>query len=144
LWIHDIALRISTTNLRILLCLSVTFKMPTKNNFFAYYFLNVHLHHYLKIKSHKEVTKYYNYYFCLMIERSGYGRSKNIWIYGSGSLTLEQMVNFVKCIVFVLTFAVFHQTVLAIQVPSCYAVGFPLILNPKNIHLIHSPRIRQL
>ncbi len=39
-----------------------SFKMSTKNNifhfnFFAYSFLKVHLHHTLKIKSHKEVTK---------------------------------------------------------------------------------------
>ncbi len=28
-----------------------------KNNFFAYYFLKVHLHHFSKIKCHEEVTK---------------------------------------------------------------------------------------
>jgi hypothetical protein len=37
------------------------FKTPTKNYFFkcfsAYYFLKVHLHHFSKIKSHKDVTK---------------------------------------------------------------------------------------
>ena len=26
-------------------------------SYFAYYIFNVHLHHFLKIKSHKEVTK---------------------------------------------------------------------------------------
>jgi hypothetical protein len=40
---------------------SVTFKMATKINFSskfsAYYFLKLHLHHFSKIKSHKEVTK---------------------------------------------------------------------------------------
>jgi hypothetical protein len=44
--------------LRILLFSSVTFKMPTKNDFFyAYSFLKVHLYHSSMIKSHKEVTK---------------------------------------------------------------------------------------
>ncbi len=37
------------------------FKTPTKNNFlnnfFAYYFFKIHLHHSSKIQSHKEVTK---------------------------------------------------------------------------------------
>jgi hypothetical protein len=47
--------------LRILLFSSVAFKIPTKNififqNFLAYFFVKVHLHHSLKIKSHKEVT----------------------------------------------------------------------------------------
>jgi len=58
------------------------------------YFLKVHLHHFSKIKSHKEVTKQYrnkgfSYYFCLILEgsgsgpltnRSGSGRPKNIRI----------------------------------------------------------------
>ncbi len=43
--------------LRILLLTSVTFKMATKNYFFAYYVLKLHLHLFSKIKSHKEVTK---------------------------------------------------------------------------------------
>jgi hypothetical protein len=44
---------------RILLFSSLTFKIPTKNSFFsfsAYYFLNVHLHHFSKIKNQKKVT----------------------------------------------------------------------------------------
>jgi hypothetical protein len=45
----------------ILLFSSLTFKTPTKNfvflNVSAYYFLKVHLNHFSKIKSHKEVTK---------------------------------------------------------------------------------------
>ncbi len=41
--------------IRILLFSSVTFKTSTK--FFAYYFLKVHLYHFSKLKSHKEVTK---------------------------------------------------------------------------------------
>jgi hypothetical protein len=50
---HDILVWI-----RILLFSSLTFKMPTKNkffvkNFFAYYFLKVHLHHFPKIKGQK-------------------------------------------------------------------------------------------
>ncbi len=45
--------------IRILLFSSLTFKMPAKTNFFsAYYFLKVHLHHFSKIKSQKEVTKH--------------------------------------------------------------------------------------
>jgi hypothetical protein len=47
--------------LRILLFLSVTFKTATKiyflRRFSAYYFWQVYLHHFSKIKSHKEVTK---------------------------------------------------------------------------------------
>jgi hypothetical protein len=42
--------------------LSVTFKTPTRSNFFApnffaYYFLKIHLHHSSQTKIHKEVTK---------------------------------------------------------------------------------------
>ncbi len=78
----------------------MTFKTPTKKfkflfkSFSAYYFLKVHLHHFSKIKSPKEVKKNsrnqgFSYYFCLMIEGpgsipptngSGSGRPKNIWI----------------------------------------------------------------
>jgi hypothetical protein len=32
--------------------------MATQNFFFADYFLKLHLHHFSKIKSHKEVTKH--------------------------------------------------------------------------------------
>jgi hypothetical protein len=46
---------------RILVLSSVTFKMTTNNYFFskifATYFLKLHLHNFLKIKSHIEVTK---------------------------------------------------------------------------------------
>jgi hypothetical protein len=35
----------------------IALKTQTKNYFFAYYFLKVHLHHFSQIKSHKEVTK---------------------------------------------------------------------------------------
>jgi hypothetical protein len=64
-------------------------KIPT------YYFLKVHLHHFSKLKSPKEVTKQYrrnqgfSYFFCLLIEGSGSilltngsgsGRPKNMWI----------------------------------------------------------------
>ncbi len=41
----------------ILLFSSLTFKMPTKNNFFAYYFLKVHLHHFFKDKKSKRSRK---------------------------------------------------------------------------------------
>jgi hypothetical protein len=65
--------------------------------FSAYYFLKVHLHHFLKIKSRKESqdsrNQGFSYYFCMIIEGSGFGskpltsgsesgswRPKNIWI----------------------------------------------------------------
>jgi hypothetical protein len=35
----------------------LTFKTPTKNCFSAYYFLKIHLPHFSKTKSQKEVTK---------------------------------------------------------------------------------------
>ncbi len=51
-------------------------------NFFC--LLNVHLHHFSKIKSHKESqnsrSQVIFYYFCMMIEGSGFGGPKNIWI----------------------------------------------------------------
>jgi hypothetical protein len=50
--------------------------------FSAYYFLKVHLHHFSKIKSQKESQNSRNqgisYYFCMMIEGSGW--PKNMWI----------------------------------------------------------------
>ncbi len=59
----------------------------SKKKFFvhtAYYFLKVHLHHFSKIKSLKESQNSRNqglsYYFCMMIEGSGSGRPKNMWI----------------------------------------------------------------
>jgi hypothetical protein len=88
--------------IRILLFSSLTVKMPTKDQFFktifsAYYFLQVHLHNFSKIKSQKESqnsgTQGFPYYFCMMIEGSGSGsipltngsgsgsgRPKNMWI----------------------------------------------------------------
>ncbi len=54
-------------------------------SFFAYFFLKLHLHHFSKIKSHKEVAKQYesgfSYNFCLMKEGSGSVPHTN----GSGS-----------------------------------------------------------
>jgi hypothetical protein len=49
-----------------------------KQFFSDYYFLKVHLHHVLKIKSHNEKTQKsrnqgFSYYFCLMIKESGSG-----------------------------------------------------------------------
>jgi hypothetical protein len=52
--ICDIFLRI---RIRILVFSTVTFKLTKKNYVFAYYFLKLLLHHFSKIKSHKEVTK---------------------------------------------------------------------------------------
>jgi hypothetical protein len=51
--------------------------MSTRNQFFAVYFMKVHLRQFSKIKSHKEVTKHGNQSFsnfiCLMVEGSGSG-----------------------------------------------------------------------
>ncbi len=76
--------------IRILLFLSVTFKMATRKNFLpsflVYYLLKQHWHNFLTINSHKKFTKRsnegsnYRYYFCLMIE-------------GSGSLTMADSPN---------------------------------------------------
>jgi hypothetical protein len=72
-------------------------------SFSAYYLLKVHLHHFSKIKCHKEVTNSRNqgfsYYFCLMIEGSGSGSVP--LTNGSGSrrpqlkiLHLDQLIQF--------------------------------------------------
>jgi hypothetical protein len=84
--------------IRILLFSSLTFKMPTKNNFClnifsAYYILKVHLHNFPRIKSQNESqnsrNQGFSYYFCMMTEGSGSipltngsgsGRPKNMWI----------------------------------------------------------------
>ncbi len=86
--------------IRILLFSSLTFKMPTKNEFLkksfsAQYFLKVLLQHFSKIKVKKKsqncINQGFSYYFCLMIEGSGSGsipltngsgsmRPKNMWI----------------------------------------------------------------
>ncbi len=50
----DLRIRI-LFRIRILLFSSVTFKMKNKNNYFASYFLQLHSHHFSRIKSHKEV-----------------------------------------------------------------------------------------
>ncbi len=70
-------------------------KTYLKKSFSASYFLQVHLHNFLKIKSQKEVTNSRNqgfsYFFCLMMEGCGSipltngsvsesRRPKNIWI----------------------------------------------------------------
>jgi hypothetical protein len=78
-WIRNIMVQIQlrVSDQWILLISLLTFKPPKKTifrSFSAYYFLNVHLNHFSKIKSHKEVTKSRNQgfpYFCLMIEESG-------------------------------------------------------------------------
>jgi hypothetical protein len=56
--------------IRIMLFSSLTFKTPTKNYcqiFSAFYFLKVHLHHFSKVKIHKEVkngrNQGFSYYF---------------------------------------------------------------------------------
>ncbi len=49
----------------------VTFKTSTKFIFFAYYFMNVHLHNFSKIKkSQNRSNQCFSYYFCLMMEGS--------------------------------------------------------------------------
>ncbi len=98
--------------------------MPAKNKFIntifsAYYFLRPHLHHFSKIKSQKESqnnrNQGFSYYFCMIIEGSGYGSRAGfgdpdpyLWLvdpdpdpggpkscgpgFGSGSATLAQIV----------------------------------------------------
>ncbi len=86
--------------IRILLFSSLTFKMPTKNNFFKQFFVPIffkaHVHHFSMIKSQKESQKNsrnqgFSYYFCMMIKGSGSipltngsgsrsRRPKNMWI----------------------------------------------------------------
>ncbi len=69
----------------------MTFKMPTKNIFFANFvclsFLKVHLHYLLKIISHKEVTNSWNHgfseFFYLLMEGSGAGSGSVQINYGS-------------------------------------------------------------
>jgi hypothetical protein len=76
--------------IRILLISSLTFKTP---RFSAYYFLKVHLHHFLKIISRNQGFSYYN--FCLVTEGSGSisWRPKNIGSgFWSGSATLLSSV----------------------------------------------------
>jgi hypothetical protein len=75
----------------------IDLKMPAKNKFFntisACYFLKIHLHNFLKIRSQKESQngriQEFSYYFCMMIEESGSipltcgsgsGRPKNTWL----------------------------------------------------------------
>jgi hypothetical protein len=104
-WIRILGSKLLTNGsgswIRILLFMSLTFKMPAKNKFntifSAYYFLKVHLHHFSKIISQKESqnrrNQGFSYYFCMMKEgsgsgarvgsiplTSGSGRPKNMWI----------------------------------------------------------------
>ncbi len=82
--------------IRILLFSSLTFKMPAKKLFFntifsTYYFLKLHLYHFTKIKSQKEVLNSRNQgfstYFYMIIEGSWSGSFYMI-IEGSGSIPL--------------------------------------------------------
>jgi hypothetical protein len=60
IWIRGSVPMANGPRLRILLFSSVTFKMTTIiffPKFFSYYYLKLNLHHFSKIKSHKEVTK---------------------------------------------------------------------------------------
>jgi hypothetical protein len=85
LWIPDILVRI-----RIRGSVPLTYGSGScsfrqgPSSFFAYYFLKEHLHHFLKIKStklsHNSRNQGFFYYFCLMMEGSRSGRSKNISI----------------------------------------------------------------
>ncbi len=104
----DTDLQIHATDLRIgiwillwiliwiLLFTSVTFKMPTKNNFLlTYYFLKVHLHYSSKIERHKVTKKQKLRFFLLFLlddgsirirtinDGSGSSRSKNIRIHNT-------------------------------------------------------------
>jgi hypothetical protein len=70
-------------------------KLIKTKSFCAYYFLKVHLHHFLKIKSqsHKTVGSRFYHYFWLMIEGSGSDPEQDLdpdplvkaWIRGSRS-----------------------------------------------------------
>jgi hypothetical protein len=82
------------SGIRILLFSSLTFKIQQKTNLFnkifsSYYFLQLHLHYFSKIKSQKESQNSRNrgfcYYFCMMIEGSGSGSRAGS---GSGSIPL--------------------------------------------------------
>ncbi len=73
---------------------SLTFKMPTKkifsfNIYSVHYFLKVHLHNFLKIKSQKESqnsrSQGFSYYFCMMTEGSGSGAGSVSIILTDGS-----------------------------------------------------------
>ncbi len=71
----DPQIRTSDFRIRILLFSSLAFKMPTKNKFFAYYPLceGTFTNQFVKIKSHKEVTKQQKSSFfllCLIVEGS--------------------------------------------------------------------------
>jgi hypothetical protein len=74
-----------TNWIRILLFSSLTFKMPTKTDYFqrfsAYFFLRVHLYYFSKIKIQNSRNHGFAYYFCLTIEGSGSVPMNN----GSGS-----------------------------------------------------------
>ena len=89
-------------------------KTNLKKSYSAYYFLKVHLHHFSKIKSQKEVIQQKNQgfslYFCLMMEGSGAGPDPYLWLMdpdpggpktcgsGSGSATmLPKAGNLIKC-----------------------------------------------
>jgi hypothetical protein len=70
-------------------------------SFSAYYFSNVHLYHFSKIKSHEEEEQYRryqgsSYYFCLMIEGSGSRKPKNIRIIRIQILNPARIYNFLS------------------------------------------------
>jgi hypothetical protein len=62
--------------LLILVSINIYYQLPVPYTA-AYYFLKVHLHHFAKIKSHKEVknssNQGFSHYFCFIKEGSGYG-----------------------------------------------------------------------
>ncbi len=80
--------------IRILLFSSLTCKMLTKktnlkNSFSAYYFWKVHLHYFSKIKSKKKLqtsrSQGFSYYFCMMIEGSGFAAGSGLIPITNGS-----------------------------------------------------------
>ncbi len=94
-WIHDILVRIRIRGSVPLLFFFLAFKMSTKNKFFCFFFLKVHLRQSSKIKGHKEVTKHLkSRFFQLFLlnyrmiriwirannDGSGSWRPKNLWI----------------------------------------------------------------
>jgi hypothetical protein len=88
LWIRDILVRIC---IRILLFLSVAFKMATKNEFLrcsAYYFLKVHLHESSKINTVDTKHKKSRFFLRFLLDDGRIPDPGGRKTYGSGSTTL--------------------------------------------------------
>ncbi len=68
-------------------------KLPFYLSFLAYYFLKEHLHHFSKIKSHKEITKKKKSMFFLLflLDDPGFGAASISMTHGSGSGSPENI-----------------------------------------------------